>query len=574
MTLYLDPQIPGHRTDGETFNRIYGVKWTTAKRFENSPKFADLVNKYALAKSHCPKAFESTTFSKVWSRMGVSFVETDFEEVAAWLKNARQTFKTTVDLNLALTEIERTYTSDSTQIYDKATRRRESDGMLLQEVLKNKEFCATLHALPQQAGFAIRLRHLEWLKSPEGKTMTIIEKGDQVPHYADALLDAVMFVPELLDNKFETSHDDELYEQIYHHSPIEIISMASHDQSMSLIKVINWFARIKEWRNNRNYLRTDLVIESGKLGIYPFTTHKHDWLKLPKWDSIFRKLESLYLKEENMNKMKHQRVDQSTFLETDQIRLGGEDLSSKDTHSAESPTKNKSPTEESPKPGIIPPQSFADFMDTYPHGNSNLLLQQVPTDLNGVKPVSSNEIQNTIDDGWGPCTANTKESPLEDMRGASSATLSVILQNSMGESWTRGIRGWGGRTARGWGSKRGGRVSRGGRGTGSRISINDPSQHSLKVPDTSRLQDSIKVDTGSWEISETENTASRNDLPQNVLKTDASEQHVPDENCASHWEASNSWGADGVNCIKRRWSETLYYSFACLELSQNSKVRL
>ncbi|TGO59850.1 hypothetical protein BOTNAR_0155g00220 [Botryotinia narcissicola] len=239
MSLYLDPQIPGHRTDGETFTRIYGIKWTTAKRFETFPKFADLVNQYALVKSHSPQTFDSTTFFKVWSRMGVSFDDTDYEEVTAWLRNIRQTFKTTVDLNLALSDIKRTHNSDSTQTHDKVTRRRELDRRRLQEILKKKEFCATLRALPRQAGFAIRSRHLEWLKTPQGRDMTIIEKGGEVAHYADALLDAVMFVPELFDYKCETPHDDELYRQTYHHSPVEIISMASHDCLKSLIKVIN-----------------------------------------------------------------------------------------------------------------------------------------------------------------------------------------------------------------------------------------------------------------------------------------------------------------------------------------------
>ncbi|TGO51744.1 hypothetical protein BCON_0155g00280 [Botryotinia convoluta] len=482
----------GHRTDGKTFTRIYGIKWTTAKRLENFPKFADL--------SHCPQSFESTTFFEVWSRIGVSFDETDFEEVAAWLKNARQTFKTTVDLNIALTEIERTHNSDSTQTYEKVIRQRESDRMILQEILKKKEFCATLRALPQQAGFAIRSRHLEWLKSPQGRDMTIIEKGGEIAHYADALLDAVMFVPELFDNKCETPHDDELYKQTYHHSPIEIISMASYDHSKSLIKVINRFARIKQWRTNRDYLMTDFVTESGKLGIYPFTTYKHDWLKLPKWDSILRELESLYLKEKNMNKVKYQRVDQPTSLEVDQIRLGGEDLSSKDTHSAESPIKNKSPTEESSKPGISRTQYFKDSFDTPPHRNSGLLLQSVSTGPNGAKSVSSDEIQNTIDDGWGPWTVTTKESSLEDVRGASPATLPVPYQNPMRESWSRTIRGWGGRTARGGRATRGGRVSRGSRGIGTRISINDPSQHNLKGLGTSELQDSFQFNVTSSEV--------------------------------------------------------------------------
>lgn len=83
MNLYLDSQIPGYRTDSETFTRIYGIRWTTAEIFKCFPQFADLLNKYALAKSHCPQTFEYTTFFKVWSRMGVCFDEADFEEVAA-----------------------------------------------------------------------------------------------------------------------------------------------------------------------------------------------------------------------------------------------------------------------------------------------------------------------------------------------------------------------------------------------------------------------------------------------------------------------------------------------------------
>ncbi|KAF7937518.1 uncharacterized protein EAE98_001832 [Botrytis deweyae] len=500
MTLYLDPQIPGHRADGETFTRIYGIKWTTAKRFENFPKFADLVNQYALAKSYSPQTFDSTTFFKVWSRMGVSFDETHFEEVTAWLRNVRKTFKTTVDLNLALTEIERTHNSDSTQAHEKLTRRHALDRMRLEAILEKKEFCATLRALPQQAGFAIRSRHLEWLKIPQGRDMTVIEKGGEVAHYADALLDAVMFVPELFDNKCEKPHDDELYQQTYHHSPIEIISMASYDHSKPLIKVINWFARIKQWRTNRDYLRTDFVTESAKFGIYPFTAHKHDWLKLIKWDSILRELESLYLKEENMNKIKYQRVDQPVFLEVDHVQISGQDWSIKDTHRAESPINNKSPTEESSKPGMSQSQYFEDRIDTPPHMNSGLPLQPVPLDWNGLPSVSSvklasDESQNPIDDGWGPCTVTTKESSLEDMRSTSPATLPVPSQKPMHEDWNRTMRGWKGRTARGGRTTRGGRASRGGREsrgsreTSSRVSKNDPYQHNLKVLETSELQD-------------------------------------------------------------------------------------
>ncbi|TGO41245.1 hypothetical protein BHYA_0024g00220 [Botrytis hyacinthi] len=362
---------PSYRTDGETFTRIYGIKWTTAKRFENFPNFADLVNQYALAKSHSPQTFDSTTF-KVWSRMGVSFDEMDFEEVTAWLRNVWQTFKTTSDLNLALTEIKRTHNSGSTQTYDKLPRQRELDSMMLQKILKKKEFCATLRALPRQAGFAIRSRHLEWLKTPQGRDMTIIEKGGEVAHYADALLDAVMFVPELFDNKCETPHDDELYKQTYHHSPIEIIALASYDCYKPLVKVINWFARIKQWRTNRDYLKSDFVAESGKHGIYPFTAHKHEWLWLHEWESILRELESLYLKEENMNKIKYQRVDQPIFLEVDHVQVGGQDWSIKDTHKAEFPINKKSPTEERSKPGMSQSQYFEDQIDTPPHRNSAL----------------------------------------------------------------------------------------------------------------------------------------------------------------------------------------------------------
>ncbi|KAM0313990.1 hypothetical protein ACHAO8_005098 [Botrytis cinerea] len=274
--------------------------------------------------------------------MGVCFDEADFEEVAAWMKNARQTFKTTVDLNLVLTEIKIAHDIDSTQTYDKAQRRRESDRIMLQEILQKKGFCTKLRALPQQAGFAIRSRHFEWLKIPQGRDITIIEKGSEVAQYADALLDAVMFVPELFDNKCETSYDDELYKQTHHHSPTEIISMASCDHSKSLINVINWFARIKQWCTNRDYLRTDFVTENGQLGIYPFTSQKRDWLKLPRWDSILRDLESLYLKEEDMNKRKHQRVDQPTFLKV------------------ESPVRNRSPAEEISKPSMSRSQYFKD----------------------------------------------------------------------------------------------------------------------------------------------------------------------------------------------------------------------
>ncbi|CCD51021.1 hypothetical protein BofuT4_P022890.1 [Botrytis cinerea T4] len=223
-----------------------------------------------------------------------------------------------------------------------------------------KGFCTKLRALPQQAGFAIRSIHFEWLKSPQGRDITIIEKGSEVANYADALLDAVMFVPELFDNKCETYYDDELYKQTYHHSPIEIISMASCDHSKSLINVINWFARIKQWCTNRDYLRTDFVTENGQLGIYPFTSQKRDWLKLPRWDSILRDLESLYLKEEDMNKRKHQRVDQPTFLKVGKVQVGGQELSSKDTNTAESPVRNRSPAEEISKPSMSRSQYFKD----------------------------------------------------------------------------------------------------------------------------------------------------------------------------------------------------------------------
>lgn len=505
MTLYLDPQIPGYRTDGETFTRIYGIKWTTAKRFENFPNFADLVNQYALAKSYSPQTFDSTTFFKVWSRMGVSFDETDFEEVTAWLRNVRQTFKTTVDLNLALTDIKRTHNSGSTQTYDKVPERRELDSMILQKILEKKEFCATLRALPRQAGFAIRSRHLEWLKTPQGRDMTIIEKGGEVAHYADALLDAVMFVPELFDNKCETPHDDKLYKQTYHHSPIEIITLASYDCYRPLIKVINWFARIKQWRTNRDYLKTDFVTESGKHGIYPFTAHKHEWLWLPKWDSILRELESLYLKEENMNKIKYQRVDQPVFLEVDHVQVGGQDWSIEDTDRAESPINNKSPTEESLKPGMSQSQYFEDQIDTPPHRNSDLSHQPVPLDWDGFPSVSnvkvsSDEVQNPIDDDWGPCTVTAKESSPENMWGARPATLPLPYPSSVREDWsgtTRGWRGRGVRTARGGKAARGRRASRGSRGTGTRVS--------------------------------------RNDLPQQNLEADASKQQVSDENYDSSW---------------------------------------
>ncbi|ATZ54472.1 hypothetical protein BCIN_10g04730 [Botrytis cinerea B05.10] len=276
------------------------------------------------------------------------------------MKNARQTFKTTVDSNLALTEIKIAHDIDSTQTYDKAQRRRESNRIILQEILQKKGFCTKLRALPQQAGFAIRSIHFEWLKSPQGRDITIIEKGSEVANYADALLDAVMFVPELFDNKCETYYDDELYKQTYHHSPIEIISMASCDHSKSLINVINWFARIKQWCTNRDYLRTDFVTENGQLGIYPFTSQKRDWLKLPRWDSILRDLESLYLKEEDMNKRKHQRVDQPTFLKVGKVQVGGQELSSKDTNTAESPVRNRSPAEEISKPSMSRSQYFKD----------------------------------------------------------------------------------------------------------------------------------------------------------------------------------------------------------------------
>ncbi|KAF7897399.1 hypothetical protein EAF00_005627 [Botryotinia globosa] len=340
-------------------------------------------------------------------------------DVDAWLRNIRQTLKTTVDLNLALSDIKRTHISDSTQTHDKVTRRRELDRRRLQEILKKKEFCATLRALPRQANFAIRSRHLERLKTPQGRDMTIIEKGGEVAHYADALLDAVMFVPELFDYKCETPHDDELYRQTYHHSPIEIISMASHDRLESLIKVINWFARIKQWRTNRDYLKTDFVTESGKHGIYPFTAHKREWLWLPK--------------------VSHQQQESNG-------------------------------------------RAFGAWNAGLPH-------QPVPLDWDGLPSVSSirlfsDESQNPIDDGWGPCIGTTKERSLEDTWGASPATLSLSYPNSMRRDWSRTTRGWrdrGVRTARGGKATRGGRVSRGSRGTGTMASRNDLPQQNLET---------------------------------------------------------------------------------------------
>ncbi|TGO15510.1 hypothetical protein BTUL_0039g00260 [Botrytis tulipae] len=52
MTLYLYPQKPGFRTDGDTFARIYGVEWKTTSKFRLSSVFENLANTHALAKTY------------------------------------------------------------------------------------------------------------------------------------------------------------------------------------------------------------------------------------------------------------------------------------------------------------------------------------------------------------------------------------------------------------------------------------------------------------------------------------------------------------------------------------------
>ncbi|TGO57418.1 hypothetical protein BOTNAR_0201g00040 [Botryotinia narcissicola] len=52
MILYIYPQRPGYRTDGDTFAQIYGVEWKTANKFRLSSVFENLENTYALAKSY------------------------------------------------------------------------------------------------------------------------------------------------------------------------------------------------------------------------------------------------------------------------------------------------------------------------------------------------------------------------------------------------------------------------------------------------------------------------------------------------------------------------------------------
>ncbi|KAF5873766.1 uncharacterized protein Bfra_005230 [Botrytis fragariae] len=217
-----------------------------------------------------------------------------------------------------------------------------------------------------------------------------------------------------------------------------------------------------------------------------------------------------------MNKIKYQRIDQPTFLEVDQIRLGGEDLSRKDAHSAASPIKNKSPTEGSSKPGMSQSQYFEDQIDTPPRRHSGLPLQHIFLDCNS-----------PVDDGRGPGTVTTRESSLEDMLSASPATIPVLYQKPMHKDWNRTIRGWRGRTARG------GRVSRGSRETRSRVSKDDPYQHNLKVLETSELQNSSKVNTASWEVLETQTVVNGNNLPHHSLKAldvsklqDSQEDHI------------------------------------------------
>ncbi|KAM0170046.1 hypothetical protein ACHAPF_009416 [Botrytis cinerea] len=132
-----------------------------------------------------------------------------------------------------------------------------------------------------------------------------------------------------------------------------------------------------------------------------------DGFRYREWDSILRDLESLYLNEEDMNKRKHQRVDQPTFLKVGKVQVGGQELSSKDTNTAESPVKNRSPAEEISKPSMSRSQYFKDQFDTPPSENFGLPLQPVPTDSDGFKSVSSailfsDGVQKKLDDSWGP----------------------------------------------------------------------------------------------------------------------------------------------------------------------------
>ncbi|ESZ95944.1 hypothetical protein SBOR_3636 [Sclerotinia borealis F-4128] len=328
-TLYVDFKVPGFRTDSDKFTRIYGINWHSALRLGLCPMFEDLVNKYALARSYCPQTFQATSFFKTWLSMGISFDDMSLEEVQAWVKNTRRDmFKTTMNLNLALAEMDRLYNGGRyRQSHDTVATRDESENIIIQ----------------QQAGLAIRRRCLEWRLNPHIRDNYIIEKGDAVAHYADALLDAIVFVPELLDSKYKPAEDAKAYIAMYHRSPIEVISIASHQSSSSLIKVINWFARIQQWHTSQDFWATKFYMAYHKFGLCESRGDKRDWhnWKPPRessdWDHTLQTLESLYLEEEKENKRKHRRPESPHFPKRDQLRFEVGNISSKENHSPRVP---------------------------------------------------------------------------------------------------------------------------------------------------------------------------------------------------------------------------------------------
>ncbi|KAJ8065777.1 hypothetical protein OCU04_006441 [Sclerotinia nivalis] len=336
-TLYRQPVGPGFRTDCDTFSRIYGVKWQTAWRLKSCRLFNYLVNQYAAAESYNPQTFGTTEFFKLWCGMGISFDERILVRTNAWFQRATSNNRKPVPWHGLGPALDKIYSNGSIPQYPGGVASKDkSKDMLIHEIQKNAKFYAKMQSLLQQVGFAVRNRYLErmrslpvylsgWCHRPD---MAKIEEGNEAAHHADALLDALLFFPEIFNIRSRPTPAFK-YKDIYEVAPVD--QWHPHD-----------FVSTDFYGKWEHYGLLDLCGRQAEDCSTDWTPSR-DWeswpppSESPDWSLTVEILARLYLFEERESKKKQRNLDSLLLTKPDQLHpvIGG--LSNQEIPRPESP---------------------------------------------------------------------------------------------------------------------------------------------------------------------------------------------------------------------------------------------
>lgn len=274
-----------------SYSYIYGVDPSTVLRLKSCQNFLRLVTHHARMRVWYPQSSEESDFFKAWSNMGISFDATDLDGVKKWtddVSNYRE-------LNV---------------IYRKA---KQEQARIDEAKARSAKQLVDMRRRLMEVGVAIRSRHLEMMLPVKDQNASVISKGDEAAHYADAELDAVLYDPVILEG-LQARNDTVSYGRLYGVNPEVMVSTSGlgTKRSEQWIQMLTWQSRIRQWHfasgdfaQTKFYAATPTNMLGNGEARMKYLREVGDSGHNIMWE----KLKTLYLEEEAENKRKYRQAN-------------------------------------------------------------------------------------------------------------------------------------------------------------------------------------------------------------------------------------------------------------------------